>query len=162
MKNISSAHQILIILRRMNIPSEQLDILLGIHLTHMILTHERDTLRAENNELKLNKGCRNERANLVVTHETDNLSSELEEVQRKFDELNKKYCAMKQNLHAMRHERDSLQGDKEKLEILEGRMKVALEEKSSIQKAHFVTLQERNTLRSERDELENKLENILL
>jgi chromosome segregation ATPase len=111
-----------------------LDELLSIQNAHVVVTQERDTLRSEHNELKT-----------------------------EFDEHKRKYSALEEKVNIIKEERDALQREKEKLVGLEGRVKMMLDGLSSIQNAHFVETQERDTLRSENNEcdtLQREKENL--
>jgi chromosome segregation ATPase len=216
----------------------------GILKAHMVLTQERDTLRAENKELKLNKGCSAQEENLnvinplqrdednlvglehrlnmlpgeqcsiemvrlMLTQLSDTLKSEHDHSKVDSDELRQQISMLKENLNVIEEVCDALQKDKHEivdlvsrmtmivssiekahfvvtqerntlrseqeefqvifdyikractvLKELEDKMKVALDEKSSIQQAHFIVIQERNTLKSERDELQNNLDEL--
>jgi chromosome segregation ATPase len=173
-----------------------LEELSNIQEAQLILTQERDTLRSEHKEFKVNfeelmRDCsalkvnfnvirekcddlqRNKDAllgleaivkmmldeessiqnpHILLTQERDALRSEYEELKVSFYEP-KRECSLLKDLNAVREERDGPEKDKDKLVHLENRMKMMLDELSSIQKAHFVVTQERDTLRSEHNEL---------
>jgi rRNA processing protein Krr1/Pno1 len=68
-------------------------------------------------------------------------------------ELKRECNALKENLNVTTEERDDLQRDRDNLVGPEGRVKTMLEKLSSIQEAHLILTQERDTLKSENEEL---------
>jgi chromosome segregation ATPase len=108
----------------------------------------------------LDEKSSNQKALSMVTKERENLSSKLEEEKIKFDELSREWLMLKKDLDAMRDERDALQRGIYMLGGLEGRLKMISDEKSSIQKAHFVMTQERDNLRSKLEEQKIKFDEL--
>jgi chromosome segregation ATPase len=112
----------------------------------------------DGNKMAFNEKSSIQKAHLIINQERDNLRSELEEHEIKFDELNREYLSLKKNLNAITEERDALQREKQTLVGLEDRMKMALAEKSRIEEANLKVIQERDALKSERDAMGNRLD----
>jgi chromosome segregation ATPase len=89
-----------------------------------------------------------------LTQERDSLRSEHEELKVNFTELESKCSALTEDLNAMKGKCDALQRDKDNLIGLEATLRMMVEEDSSIEEAHLLELtQERNSLRSEHETL---------
>jgi chromosome segregation ATPase len=104
-------------------------------------------------ELKWDEKSSTEEAYLIITRERDILRSEREELVTNYDQIKRESIALKESLSALREERDALQRDKDELIGLEVQLKMLMDEKSNIEKAHLIVTQERDTLRSEQEEL---------
>jgi chromosome segregation ATPase len=90
---------------------------------------------------------------LLLTQERDTLKSEQEELKVYFDELKGKCCALTDHLNTIKEKCDALQRDKDKLIGLEGTLKMMLDKDSSIRKSYLLLMQGKNTLRSEHEQL---------
>jgi chromosome segregation ATPase len=99
--------------------------------------------------------------NSMLTQERDTLRSQYEKLKASFYQLKQEYILVKKDLDVIREERDALQKDKGNLVCLEGGMKKMLEELLSIQEAHFILNQERDTLRSDHEELKGNFEDLV-
>jgi chromosome segregation ATPase len=112
------------------------------------VVHLRDGMKIMLNELL---GI--ERALLAVMQERDTLNSEHEELVDNFEELKRECNTLKDNLNVIREKCDALQKSKDLLIRTETRMKMMLDEESSIQNPQLIWTQERDTLRSQNEEL---------
>jgi chromosome segregation ATPase len=104
-------------------------------------------------ERMFNKLLAIQRDFLAVTQERDTLRLEHEELKVRFEELETECVTLKKDLIPIRQGGDTLQKDKDKLVHLECGMKKIFDELSGIQKSLFVVTQERDTLRSQHEEL---------
>jgi chromosome segregation ATPase len=99
-------------------------------------------------------------AQLILTQERDALRSEHEEWKVNYEKLARECIALKDNLNVITEERDALQKDRDNLVGPEGRVKMMLEELSGIQEAQLILTQERDALRSEHEELKVNYEKL--
>jgi chromosome segregation ATPase len=99
--------------------------------------------------------------NCILTQERDTLRSEYEKLKVSFYKLKQENISMKEDLNVVREEHDALQKDKGNLVYLEGGMKKMLEELLNIQEAHFILTRERETLRSDHEELRVNFEELV-
>jgi chromosome segregation ATPase len=173
------------------------DKLWGIQMAFVAVVQERDTLRLEHEEFKVNteeleRECTTLRDNLndirrkcdalqksrdklvdleggiermlhklldiqrdflSVTHERDTLRSQHEELKVRFVVLETECVTLKEYLIPVRQGSDALQKDKDKLVQLKFGMKKIFDEMSGIQKSLFAVTHERDTLRSQHEEL---------
>jgi chromosome segregation ATPase len=92
-------------------------------------------------------------AQLTVAQEKETLWSEQKELRANCEELERDCGSLNDNVNVFKLKCDSLQKDKEKLVDLQGGMKRMLKEFSAIQKALLAVVRERDTLKSERNDL---------
>jgi chromosome segregation ATPase len=108
----------------------------------------------EDEQWTVKKCCNGlQKETLSVTQESDGLRSEHEELKVNFYELQREYNALQENMNAVREERDTLQRKKDEVGGVESTLKMILEGGPSIQKAYLLLCQERDTLKSEHEEL---------
>jgi SepF-like predicted cell division protein (DUF552 family) len=96
----------------------------------------------------------------ILTQERNTLRSLHEKCKITYDELKGECTALKDNINAITEEHDSLKRGRYTLVNPEGAVKIMLEELSSIQERHLIMTQEKDTLRSEHEELKVKLKEI--
>jgi chromosome segregation ATPase len=108
----------------------------------------------------LDQKIRIERDLLTATQEREAFRLEREELQNRLNKCQRECIALVGDVHALREEQDVLQRENEKLLSLEQRMRMMIVEVSSIQNAHLADLQDREDLRSQGAELENKFDNV--
>ncbi|PNF37497.1 hypothetical protein B7P43_G14329 [Cryptotermes secundus] len=127
-----------------------------------VIREERDTLQRDKDKLIglestlkiiLEGGSSVEKAYLILSQERDTLKSEQEEFKVYFDELQRKCCALTDNLNVIKGKCDTLQRERDKLVGMESTLKMILEGGPSIRKAYLLLGQERDTLKSEYEEL---------
>jgi chromosome segregation ATPase len=92
-------------------------------------------------------------AQLILTQERDTLRSDLKELKIKYYVLKTQCSAMNENLNPITKHRYALQRERDSLVI---RVIMLLEHMLSIQGLHLILTKERDTLRSEYEELKIK------
>jgi chromosome segregation ATPase len=94
------------------------------------------------------------------TQQRESLRLENEELKVKLEELGREHRKLRDNLNGAREERDSLQKDKDRLVDLECELRKTLDELLAIQKAQFAVTVERDSLRLENNELKANFEGL--
>jgi chromosome segregation ATPase len=103
-----------------------------------------------------------QKALFAVTQERDVLRSQHEELKVNTETLERECNSLKNNISDMRQSCDVLQNDRVKIMDLEGELRKKLGEVSSIRKAYLLVTEERNTLRLEHNELKFNFEELLI
>jgi chromosome segregation ATPase len=93
------------------------------------------------------------KADLVVTQERDALRSEYNELKVELDKYKRECSALRKDLNAIREEHDACQREKEKLVGMACGRKIMPNEKLSVKRTRQIVSRERATLRSGREEL---------
>lgn len=131
-------------------------------ITELAVRKEKPQSGTQDELWTLRKYCSDlEKEKLSLTQERDALRTERDEMKADFDELTIKYSSLIDNLKTIKEENDVLLRDKAKLLDLDGRMKMMLDELSSIQRAHLILTQDRDTLRSDHEKLKITFEELI-